>query len=98
MNSIDKIKEIGGEWILDIQVSFPRPSSDGEIEVIVADDIPDDILEKIQDIAADWTEYVQNWGHCYITKYGRYLHDVAQAFINKEIGFSDLKKAVAMYK
>lgn len=95
---VKRLKEEGGDWVLDIQVKYPRPSSDGLVEIILADDTPQDVINRIDDIAQEWRDVTKNWGTVEITRYSRYLHDVARAFIDKEVGFADLKEAVAMYK
>jgi len=68
MNAIERIKSVGGKWVISIKTEFPRPSLDGETVVTVRDDIPDNVLQLIQDIAADWEEYVRNWGKVDIIK------------------------------
>ena len=95
---VKRLKEEGKDWVLDIDVKYPRPSSDGLVEIILADDTPQDVVDRIDDIAQEWRNVTSNWGQVDVTHYGRYLHDIAQSFINKEVGFSDLKKAVSMYK
>ena len=89
----ERMIKVGGDWVADYWVEFPRASSEGELIVVVRDDTPDDVRAAIADIGEEWVEHTRSWGSWVVIPATAYLRETVGAFINKKVGFADLKKA-----